>query len=185
LAPFTRSLGALSGASPEFTSMPLQAPPLQRKPCLQSESNTQANPGDELRQRTATMTRRRIGGPFRKHVKSHRGMTKFGPQSPWSSRGGPPKFAEGQTFISVCGFSSTWENPVLSNQLPPAHVLNSCFFLQPLPAFDVRPSNDVFRRESLLAMQGTLHERYRRWSFAMSGLRRTTALAQSNIYTCV
>src|SRR4026208_2162582 len=80
-APFTRSLGTLGLTSPEFISMPEQAPFRQLKPGLQSVSNTQARAGIEVRQRTPTMARPRIGGaPVRNHLKSHRVMSKFGPR---------------------------------------------------------------------------------------------------------
>jgi len=62
-APFTRSLGTLGLTSPEFISMPEQAPFRQLKPGLQSVSNTQARAGIEVRQRTPTMTRPRIVMP--------------------------------------------------------------------------------------------------------------------------
>ena len=62
-APFTRSLGTLGLTSPEFISMPEQAPFRQLKPGLQSVSNTQARAGIEVRQRTPTMTRPRIVVP--------------------------------------------------------------------------------------------------------------------------
>jgi len=62
-APFTLSLGTLGLTSPEFISMPEQAPFRQLKPGLQSVSNTQARAGIEVRQRTPTMTRPRIVVP--------------------------------------------------------------------------------------------------------------------------
>jgi hypothetical protein len=81
-APFTRSLGTLGLTSPEFISMPEQAPFRQLKPGLQSVSNTQARAGIEVRQRTPTMTRPRIVMPCVEPPKSHRVMSKFGPQVP-------------------------------------------------------------------------------------------------------
>jgi len=68
-APFTRSLGTLGLTSPEFISMPEQAPFRQLKPGLQSVSNTQARAGIEVRQRTPTMTRPRIVVPCEKPPK--------------------------------------------------------------------------------------------------------------------